>query len=403
MTPSNFTRDQGAFINSYCSQFTPPTDYFPFYLVAQATIIYGLHFLWYSWFSGKFHHFLALSTSLDRIRDSKTGDYSLDNSVISRALLDTFESSKSIFYVYWLKLILQMILSTLSIYFHFDERLFGDYSAPFVCPRDSSDIPGTWPIGSYQVPCVLTSLILLVAVRWLNIILLVGIAIIALYGLVWCLWDHKSRLNWVMVARFSFESGLSPALYVPKRYTLRYFKRRYFFKYRIRNDFDFLFLKLYRKDAGYAQVLREVLISDFIGKEEQRQFERLNLWKDMSDKEVADLKDSTDQPKHSKVLEVVNDFSDSNKAKPDKNIGNTLQSVLCNILTAESLQLEYIDAIDVSFGTTGCKLQLAAKSDHVSILCSNFLTAHVYYVCPRQDQFILHPYMIQWNPSNPAL
>ena len=285
MTPSNFTRDQGAFINSYCSQFTPPTDYFPFYLVAQATIIYGLHFLWYSWFSGKFHHFLALSTSLDRIRDSKTGDYSLDNSVISRALLDTFESSKSIFYVYWLKLILQMILSTLSIYFHFDERLFGDYSAPFVCPRDSSDIPGTWPIGSYQVPCVLTSLILLVAVRWLNIILLVGIAIIALYGLVWCLWDHKSRLNWVMVARFSFESGLSPALYVPKRYTLRYFKRRYFFKYRIRNDFDFLFLKLYRKDAGYAQVLREVLISDFIGKEEQRQFERLNLWKDMSDKE----------------------------------------------------------------------------------------------------------------------
>ena len=281
MTPSNFSRDQGAFINSYCTQFTPPTDFFPFYLVAQAILIFGVHFLWYSWFSGKFHHFLALATSLDRIKDNKTGDYSLRNFVLSRTLLKSFQNSKSIYLSYIGKLLLQFLFAALSLYFHFNDKIFGYYSAPFVCPRNNTDIPKTWPIGTYRVPCVLTSLVLLVAIRWLNVVLLAGVIFAVMYGLLWCLWDHRSRLNWLMVARFSFESSLPSSLYVPKVLRLRYFNRRYCCKYRIRNDFQFLFLKLYREDAGHAQVLWEVLVEDSIGKSVHRQFERLNLWKKM--------------------------------------------------------------------------------------------------------------------------
>ena len=283
MTPSNFTGDQGAFVNNYCTQYTPPTDFFAFYLVAQATLIFGIHFLWYFWSSGQFCYFLALATSLERHRESKTGDYSLENFVIAKALLKSFGRSKSIYRWYIAKLVVQFLVSGFSIWFNFDNYIFGNYDPSFICPDNSTEIPTTWPIDSYRIPCVLTSLVLLVAVRWLNVILLCGIVIAVLYGFIWCFLDHKSRLNWAMVARFSFYSGLPPSLYVPKGFIKRYCYKSYFREYRIENDFDFLFLKLFREDAGHAKVLREVLIDSIIRREEKIHLEHLSLWRMASD------------------------------------------------------------------------------------------------------------------------
>ena len=287
MTPSSFTRDQGAFVNNYCSQYTPPTDYFPFYLVVQVTVIFGLHFLWYSWFSGKFRYFLALATSLDRHREAKTGDYSLNNFVKSRALVDAYKDSAIIYGTYLLKLLAQFVFSGFSIYFNFDHRIFGRYDAPFDCPPDEEGFPSTWPIADTQVDCVLSSLVVLEAFRYLNVILLVIIFASVLCGFVWCLWSHYTKLNWELVARFSFDSGLPPSCYVPKRRILRYnFKKKYFREYRIKDDFDFLFLKLFREDAGHAKVLREVLIDDILKNEEQRQLERLSLWRKLGKQSI---------------------------------------------------------------------------------------------------------------------
>lgn len=365
MTPSNFTRDQGAFINSYCSQFTPPTDYFPFYLVVQVTLIYGVHFLWYSWFSGKFRYFLALASSLERHRESKSGNYSLYNFVTTRALLDTFENSASVFLFYISKLILQLLVAAFSIYFSFDTRIFGNYDASFDCP-DVRDFPTAWSLGNPRITCVLTSLIVLKAVQWINCVLLVWISLVTLYALFWCVWDHKSRLNWLLVAKFCFESGLPPSSYVPKKYTLRYFKKRYFCKYRIKSDFDFLLLKLYREDAGHAHVLWEVLVDEYVKKDEQRQIERLSLWRKLGKKSlvlVKEFKEKSDQQNTSKRRLPLNDFVI--RAKENEDLGNSLQAILCNLLTAEKLGLEYIDALDIAFGTSGYKIQLASKSDRV--------------------------------------
>jgi hypothetical protein len=364
MTPTNYTRDQGAFINSYCSQFTPPTVYFPFFLVGQATIIYGLHFLWFSWFSGKFHYFLSLATSLDRCRESKTGSYSLRNFVLCRALLGCFEGSKTITLFYILKLLLQLLLSGIFIYFSFEVEIFGNYSPPFVCPRSDNKIPETWPIGGYRVPCVLTSLNLLVAVRWLNVILLSGICFSALYGFVWCLWEHKSRLNWVLVADFSFLSGLPPYMYVPKGYKQFWKSWGQFCQYRIKDDFHFLVLKLYREDAGHAQVLREVLIDDFIRKREQRQFERLNLWKNLGKLSLVNELKSIELSSQGKHAAEEVDNSAYNCDEGD-DLGNTLQSVLYNSLNTMALNLVEIDVLDIAFGTSGYKLQMAARSKRV--------------------------------------
>ena len=46
-------------------------------------------------------------------------------------------------------------------------------------------------------------------------------------------------------------------------------------------------------------------------------------------------------------------------------LGDTIQKVLYNSLTAKALKLERLDILDIAFGTSGYKLQLAAKSDRV--------------------------------------
>ena len=62
-----------------------------------------------------------------------------------------------------------------------------------------------------------------------------------------------------------------------------------------------------------------------------------------------------------------------------QDLGNTLQSVLCNLMTAKDLCLDKIDALDIAFGTQGYKLPLAARSDRVCI-CVHVL--HGAPVCP---------------------
>jgi hypothetical protein len=355
-TPSNYSRDQGAFVNSYCSQFTPPTDYFPFFLVGQASAIFGLHFIWHSWFSGKFRYFLALATSLERHRDSNTGDYSLDNFVISRALLDAFGSSRRIYLSYMIKLCLQVAVSGLSISFNFRDEIFGLYNASFVCPPN--EIPTSWPIDQYRVPCVLTALVLLVAVRWLNVVLLSGIILAVLYGLVWCLWHHKSRLNWVMVAKFSFHSGMPPYSYEAKSFLRRYCSRRYCCKYRIKSDFDFLFLKVYREDAGHSKVLREVLIDDCIKKEEKRNLERLSLHKKDTSAALK-LKPTNSNVRKRKRATIH--YVKAGGARSDQN--DTTADFLGSVL--EQLDLHPVYALDIAFGTSGLKLQLATRAESV--------------------------------------
>ena len=46
-------------------------------------------------------------------------------------------------------------------------------------------------------------------------------------------------------------------------------------------------------------------------------------------------------------------------------LGDTIQKVLYNSLTAKALKLNRLDILDIAFGTSGYKLQLAAKSDRV--------------------------------------
>ena len=65
-----------------------------------------------------------------------------------------------------------------------------------------------------------------------------------------------------------------------------------------------------------------------------------------------------------------------------QDLGNTLQSVLCNIVTADALELDHLNAIDIAFGTTGYKLQLAARAIRVRYLCTMYTCTYIpMYTC----------------------
>ena len=270
LTPQNYTTNQGAFINSYCTQFTRRADFFFFVLVIQAILVFGPQFLWSSIYFGKFRYFFALAHTLDRHRDSNTGDFDPKNFVVVRALKETFGSTRWMYITYLVKLVAQVVVAVAFIITC--ATVFNEYNPAFDCPSNDSLylINGSWPLDE-QITCVLSSLNLLVAVWWANFVLLGGVVVVSVYGLVWCVvFNHQDELNWDHIASFSLNSGIQTTFYRPKPWKERCLSARY----RICNNLDLLFLRLYRDDTGRARVLREVLIAEKIGREEQRILER---------------------------------------------------------------------------------------------------------------------------------
>ena len=288
LTPDNYTRDQGGFINAFCTQFTHRTDFFLFLLVAQAILVYGPHFLWSSVYFGKFRYFSALAFSLDRHRDSKTGEFDSKNFVTVRALMDTFGSTHIIYIMYVAKLFAQLVVAV--VFIGICAGLFNEYNPAFDCPSNDSLhlLNDSWPLDE-QIVCVLSSLNLLFPVWWANFVLLTGTVVASLCGLVWSgVLNHQTKLNWRHVAQFALQSGIQPSYYHPKTWRKRWFSKN-FCSYRIRSNLDFLFLRLYRDDAGRAQVLREVLIAQLIKEQEQRLQERLSFLRRVGDESMCEF------------------------------------------------------------------------------------------------------------------
>ena len=284
LTPdSRFNRDQSFFINEYCDRYAPLTQYLPWVLILQALAILAPQFLWKSWFSGKLRFFFERTKTLDRDRDSRTGKYGLKNFKIMQALKEEFGKSARpwMFMSYVVKLLAQLGTVVLAYTLHGTIFAFDVFHPTFFCPpvgegqvpctqlqtNDSCSIStgdSDWPFD-FNVHCVLSSLITQRVVWVLNLVLLLLTAVAVLFGFVWCFLRHTQFLNWKQAALFSFESSLNADHFVAKRFmhTLRRPKL-----YRISTDFEFLFMKLQRFDAGLAKVLRNVLIADEIYRQE---------------------------------------------------------------------------------------------------------------------------------------
>ena len=248
------TRDEVSFINTYCQQSLSRAEYYPLFVLIQGLLLAAPQYLWAALFGGQFDFFFGLVRQLDRLRDSKTGQYRSQNFEIVDKLEKHFPRKwmlLSIFSLYVAKLGLQFVVIFIAIMVNgavFQEKYF---SFTFKCPKDfdpSSSPQGWWL--SFDVDCVFTSFRLHRTIQNVNYLLLCLAFVAVLYGIIWCFTRHARVLGYREIALFAFNSCLRPEDYVHSG----------FFKPRIMNDLDFLLMRLFQADSGCGNVFKDIQV-----------------------------------------------------------------------------------------------------------------------------------------------
>ena len=264
------------YVNDFCSSALPNTEFFPTFIIVHGILIAIPHYLWLNHFGGSFDFFFQLASSLERLRDEKSGQYPEKNFIIAEQLKGAFSTYKqnSIYRLYLSKLLLQWIFTVAG--FVVAILYFTNFDPNFICPQTAEEAHNNrvWPLTGEQVMCVFTSLRLLELIRVADLILL-ALAILCLtWSLIWCSSTHSTELGHKNVAIFIFQSGLASRYFVPKFPIPRRLKflRKHIHKLftsvpwlaiygpRISCDLDFMMMKLFRTDGGLGHVLREVQV-----------------------------------------------------------------------------------------------------------------------------------------------
>ena len=268
------------FINNYCSANVPRSEYFPAFIAIHAILILIPHSLWINRYESYFVFFFTQCKQLDRTRNPDTGVYSENNYLIVDQLDQAFTTYKQngMFLSYIAKVLLQLILTLVA--FFVAVFYFTDFSVVFLCPSsfsnatiERSSAARYWPLTE-QVTCVYNSMRLFSVLRIADLFLLAILTLGYIWSLLSCTASHSSILGTDQIAKFSFQSSISPRFYVfgssalhnvssPVRAFLQavinsipYLGSGQY----IRTDLDFLMLKLFRTDSGLGVVLREMQI-----------------------------------------------------------------------------------------------------------------------------------------------
>ena len=295
------SRGQSEYINSFCSQSVPRTEYFPIYILVHGVLLVAPHLVWSALFKGDFDSFFSIVQKLDRLRDCQTGEYNTKNvDRVTKLESEYSGKQKWIFRSYVGKLVLQALVCIGSIIF--SGAFFLNFSFSFECPEDVSldSLPEHWPVNS-SLPCVYTSLRLLSLVRFADYLLLFFAIGLILFGLAWCFIRHTNELGYATIAKFAFQSCLTPQNFVfPKaiswnfggqgrcarQETSQKRKRKcptccnlgHLFKPRIRDDLDFLLMRLFRADSSHGRVFKDIQVNKELRKYIDEDHQLLHLY-----------------------------------------------------------------------------------------------------------------------------
>ena len=252
------TRDEVAYINTFCQQSLSLAEYYPLFVLIQGLVLAAPQYLWASLFSGQFDFFFGLVRQLDRLRNNETGDYRVKNFDIVNKLEKQFPRRwkwVSIFSFYIAKLLVQLLVVLISLTINASVFQQKHFSFSFDCPEelDPTSPPKGWWLP-FQVSCVFSSFRLHLRLQNVNYFLLSLALGAILYGLAWCAKRHVNALGFQETALFSFSSCLRPEEYV----------HEYIFKQPlkpgIRNDLDFLLMRLFRADSGHGLVFKDIQV-----------------------------------------------------------------------------------------------------------------------------------------------
>ena len=255
---SEVTRDEAAYVNTFCQQSLSLAEYYPLFVLIQGLVLAAPQYLWVSLFVGQFDFFFGLVRQLDRLRSSETGEYRTKNFEIVSKLEKQFPRKwkwVGIFSLYIIKLLLQLLVVLSSLVINatlFQEQHF-EFS--FYCPKDLD--PASPPIGwwlPYQVSCAFTSFRLHLQLRKVDSFLLCLAFLAIMYGLFWCAKRHVNALGFQEAALFAFSSCLHPGEYVEEPFLKKPLTPA------IRNDLDFLLMRLFRADSGHGLVFKDIQV-----------------------------------------------------------------------------------------------------------------------------------------------
>ena len=258
--PQEFTRDNAAFVNTFCLSSLSWSEYYSMFILIQGIVVVAPHYLWSSVFSGRFDFFVDLVKQIDRLRDSDTGDFRPKNIDIVKKLEQEFPEKwkwTGIFVLYIVKLLAQFLVIVVSLVVNI--LVFPEESFAFVfpCPRDfngSTDQVEGW-LFPIAVSCSYPSFRVLSRIQIANYVLLVLALGSVVYGILWCFKRHSSSLGYKDVAKFAFSACLAPEEYVCESLLKNPFHPR------IRNDLDFLVMILFRADSGHGRVFKDIQVS----------------------------------------------------------------------------------------------------------------------------------------------
>ena len=248
-----FNRDQSAFINSWCSRLLPYTEYYPLFTLIQGISLFVPHYIWASVFASYFDFFFALSGSLERLRERKTGEYNPRNAAIVRRLEDEFSERKTILVSYFVKLLAHGLLFIVFIAVNY--TIFTQFDTDITCPPEKEE-PS--PIFG-RVYCVYSRFRILFILQIVNVVLLIIGTLLTVLGFFMVfICSHEDVLGCEKVAEFCYSSALHPSHFVPKLWNdWRY---QCYTSFHLKSDLDFLMVRLFSTDAGYGKIFQDVQV-----------------------------------------------------------------------------------------------------------------------------------------------
>lgn len=258
--PSNATREQAIFMDQYCTDSLPRTEYFSVYILVHGLLLIIPHYVWSAAFDGDFDSFFLVATNIDCLRDHEVGEYSEENFSRVNKLEKKYGRSKLIVNCFKVKLVAQVLLSIASLGIGggvFREKFFS-FSFNCTLPMDGASlILDEWP---ENITCVYSRFRILYVAWIVDLFLTALVIILALYGLAWCYWRHASQLGYHSVAEFTFQSFTEPNFYEFPRTILTCENLRRSIYPTIQNDLDFLLLALLGSASIYGEAFRDILV-----------------------------------------------------------------------------------------------------------------------------------------------
>ncbi len=162
-------RDHFSFLNNYCYNSLPHSQFYLVFLLVAALGIIAPHYLWTAYFDKHFDYYFDLLKKLDRLHDPNTGQYNPLNFEYIKKLEQKFSISKKIYFYYIVKLILQLSLCLASLIVNNTIFKNDDFETDFNCVIDLNST--VWPYRM-DIPCVYNTLRLLLFLRWTAFVLL---------------------------------------------------------------------------------------------------------------------------------------------------------------------------------------------------------------------------------------